>query len=186
MLNETGASKGWAQGVKTIFLATVCACLSLAALASDERSSGSRHENPAGISKSPAAEHQEFICHKDHAGLSLAAAEPLASAEARLRAAIAEGGGFVVVDIEDLECAYCAAAIERAFSARPEIAAAYVNTRNGSLSFVTEQGEALEDGVIRKLIKRRGYSVAAIRRDASLELTALPSAEAAKPKQPKQ
>ncbi len=162
--------------MKMILLAAICASLSLAALASDERSSGWRPENPAGISKSPAAEHQEFICHKDHAGLDLTAAESLVSANARLGAAIAEGGKFVVVDIEGLECAYCAAAIEKAFSARPEVAAAYANTRSGSLSFVTEKGEELEDGVIRKLIKRRGYGVAAIRRDASPDILA-PAAE---------
>lgn len=165
--------------MRMTFLTIFLGSLSFGGANAEEQFTRWRHESYAGISRSPATEHQEFICHKDHAGLSLAAAEPAASANTRLRAAIAEGGDFVVVDIEGLECAYCAAAIEKAFAAKPEVAAAYVNTRIGSLSFVTERSEALEDGVIRKLINRRGYAVADIRRDASLDLLAPAGAETA-------
>lgn len=155
-----------------IFLAIFLGCLSSGALKAEEQFTRWRHENYAGISRSPAAAHEEFICHKDHAGLDLATAEPLLDARARLEAAIDSGGRLTVVEIDDLSCAYCAVAIEKAFSSRPEVAAAHVNVRNGTLSLVSAEGEVVEDWIIRKLIKRRGYAVAEIRRDAALEETA--------------
>ena len=149
--------------MKLIFLAIAAGCLISAASAAQKQPYETGLEQPAGISKSPAA-HLSDICHKDHEGLDLAAAEPIADAEARLDAAIGDGGELIVADIEGLGCAYCAAAIEKAFSARAEVAAAYVNPRNSTLSIVTVKGEAVDDALIRKLIKRRGYGASAIRR----------------------
>ncbi len=158
-----------AQDMRLIGLAAVCGLLCGSAAAAEELSTppSARIDNPAGLSRSPAA-HEEFICHKDHEGLDLAAAEPLADARTRLESAIAGGGALVNVEIEGLGCAYCAAAIEKAFAARAEVTAAYVNTHDSTLSFVEEPGDALEDRTIRKLIKRRGYGVGAIRRDMPL------------------
>ena len=158
--------------MRIILLAILFGCPSSGSFASEQQITHWGLENRAGIMKSPLREHAEFICHKDHAGLDLAAAEPLIDARARLEAALDVGGLLIVVEIEDLGCAYCAAAIERAFSSRPEIAAAHVNVRDGTLSLATVKGEAPEDRIIRKLIKRRGYAVAEIRRDASIEETA--------------
>lgn len=158
--------------MRTILLAIFCGCLPSGLFASEQQFTRWGLENRAGISKSPVIDHEEFICHKDHAGLVLAAAEPLIDARARLEAAVDVGGLLIVVEIEDLDCAYCAAAIERAFSSRPEIAAAHVNARNGTLTLATVKGEALKDTIIRKLIKRRGYAVAEIRRDAFMKETA--------------
>lgn len=158
--------------MRTILLAILFGCLSSGSFASEQQFSHWGLENRAGISKSPVMDHEEFICHKDHAGLDLAAAEPLIDARARLEAAVDVGGLLIVVEIGDLDCAYCAAAIERAFSSRPEVAAAHINVRNGTLSLAIVKGEALEDRIIRKLIKRRGYAVTEIRRNASMGETA--------------
>lgn len=143
--------------------AILAASLGGAAIAGDEPVYSTRMERPAGLLKSPAA-HESSICRKDHEGLDLAAAEPAADAEARLSKALDAGGDLVSVDIKDLSCAYCIAAIEKAFAARPEIAAAYVNPHSATLSFVTVKGQTLDDALIRKLIKRRGYNAGAIRR----------------------
>ncbi|OFW99676.1 MAG: hypothetical protein A3E78_02465 [Alphaproteobacteria bacterium RIFCSPHIGHO2_12_FULL_63_12] len=146
----------------SIFLAG-CLVAGAAFAVAEPSYSVSRLERPAGILKSPAA-HEISICRKDHEGLDLAAAEPIADAETRLKAALEAGGDFVSVDVADLSCAYCMAAIEKSFAAREEVAAAYLNPHNSTLSFVTEKGRSLDDELIRKLIKRRGYGVAAIRR----------------------
>lgn len=120
-------------------------------------------QNPVGLSKSPAA-HEDFICHKDHEGLDLAAAESVVEASSRLDSASRVGGELIVVDIENIGCAYCASAIERAFSARSEIAAAYLNTRAGTLSIVAMADQEIGDRTIRRIVKRRGYGVTNIHR----------------------
>jgi len=163
MLVKGWSDKGWAQGMVRLILAIVAGCWVSAAFAAQKQPYETGLEQAAGISKSPAA-HLPDICHKDHEGLDLAAAEPVADAETRLNAAIGDGGELIAADIDGLGCAYCAAAIEKAFSARAEIAAAYVNPRNSTLSIVTVKGQAVDDALIRKLIRRRGYDVSAIRR----------------------
>ncbi len=105
-------------------------------------------------------------CRKDHAGLDLAAAEPAADAEARLDAALKDGGLLVTVAVRDLDCPYCAAAIENAFEARGDIAAAAVNLRTQTISLVARQGDAIPDATIRKIISRRGHEVVSIERGA--------------------
>lgn len=151
--------------MKTFLSAMIAVCLAagVAFAAAEPSFSVSRLEPPAGIFSSPAA-HETSICRKDHEGLDLAAAEPVADAATRLKAALDAGGDFVSVDVEDLSCAYCMAAIEKSFAARVEVAAAYLNPHNSTLSIVTEKGRSVDDDLIRKLIKRRGYGVAAIRR----------------------
>lgn len=113
------------------------------------------------------AELPNFQCHKDHAGLNLEPAEPLDVANARIAAAIDEGGSLVLVAIKDLECAFCAAAIEEAFADRNEVDAAFVNIRAQTISIVVRNGEDISDKTIRKIIKRRGIEVVAIDRDAA-------------------
>jgi hypothetical protein len=121
----------------------------------------------AAHSISTSIESPNFQCHKDHAGLNLEPAETLEDAEARLAAAVKDGGSLVVVTVKDLDCAFCAAAIEDAFADREEVAAAYVNIRDQSVSIVVRQDEDLSDKTIRKIIKRRGIGVVAIDRNAA-------------------
>jgi copper chaperone CopZ len=132
-------------------------------------------QEPEGLSTDPRLHiertathtHVENVrCHKDHAGLDLAAAEPEADAAARLEQALAEGGFPVTVEIRDLDCPYCAAAIEKAFASRSDIAAASVDLRKQTIILVVEAGEEISDQTIRKIINRRGYEVAAIARGA--------------------
>lgn len=112
-------------------------------------------------------ESPNFQCHKDHAGLNLEPVEPVDAAKARLAAAVEDGGSIVLVFVKDLECAFCAAAIERAFAGRKEVAAAYVNIRTQTISIAVRNGEEISDKTIRKIIKRRGVDVVVIDRDAT-------------------
>jgi hypothetical protein len=135
-------------------------------------------EAPENLTKAPqgafadhtiakSVESPNFQCHKDHAGLNLEPAEPVDVANARIAAAIDDGGSLVLVSVKDLECAFCAAAIEEAFADRNEVAAAYVNIRAQTISIVVRNGEGISDKTIRKIIKRRGIDVVAIDRDAA-------------------
>lgn len=165
--------------MRAVVLTFVAGCLFSAAFAADEPTYGTRLDRPAGILKSPAVE-ESSICRKDHQGLDLVAAEPLANAETRLTAAIDAGGDLISVEVEGLSCAYCVGAIEKAFSARAEIAAAYVNPHTSTLTVVTENGQSIDDAVIRKLIKRRGYGAGAIRRGEFVSPISHDAAKAAK------
>ncbi|MEK7265380.1 MAG: hypothetical protein AAB227_04690 [Pseudomonadota bacterium] len=166
--------------MKSVLSAVLALSLISVAFAADQPAYSTRLERPAGILKSPAV-HEPAICRKDHEGLDLVAAEPVADATDRLNAAIEAGGDLVTVEIEELSCAYCIAAIEKAFSARAEVAAAYLNPHTATLSFVTVKDHSLEDALIHKLIKRRGYNSGAIRRGdfivpASIEEKVAPEA----------
>lgn len=116
------------------------------------------HSRPA---VSPA---DDFQCHKNHAGLALASAESAAQVEARLNEALAGGGALIVAEIDDIDCAFCAAAVERAFASRPGVAAAAVNVREATISIVMRPDAAIADASIRKIVKHRGYEVAGIAR----------------------
>jgi hypothetical protein len=116
--------------------------------------------------RSPAFE--DLLCRKDHAGLTLAAAEPESDVQARFAAALAAGGGFIEAEIIALDCAYCAHALEAAFASRPEIAAARADGRAARIRIVTRPGAVLDDREIRKIARRRGYELAEIRRDDPL------------------
>ncbi len=111
-----------------------------------------------------AADRSDFQCHKNHAGLVLASAEPIADAEARIARALGEGGALIVAGIDNLDCAYCADALEMAFAARGEVAAAALNARDRTIWIVTRKDAVLDDRAIRKIANRRGAGIASIRR----------------------
>lgn len=108
------------------------------------------------------------ICIKDHARLRLAAAERPDARRARLAAAHEAGGGFVLVHVEGLDCPWCAAAIEKAFASRDEIAVAAVDPRAGTITLVAKPGAAIADRTIRKIVRRRGHEVASIEHDLAV------------------
>ncbi len=149
----------------------ISASVFLAAMAASEASaqaprgvSATRHES-AGISR-PKAIDDVKVCHKDHAGLSLASAEPLAGASERLSAIVDAGGALLAAEVADLDCPYCVAAIEDALTARTEIAATYYDQDRSRLLIALEPGAAIENATIRKIIERRGYDVVTIDKGA--------------------
>ena len=156
------------MGGNSMLLAAAFAVMTGAAAFANQDHAMSSHPHAhqeSAMSKLPAPA-DGAICHKDHAGLDLAAAETTAGATARLFGALDDGGALVVASIEGLSCAFCADAIEEAFAERKEVSAAFVNTRDGTISIAVKAGAELDDKTIRKLIKRRGYGVGEIRHNA--------------------
>lgn len=119
-----------------------------------------------GLPPVPAAENG--LCRKDHSGLRLTAAESVADAETRLRAALSDGGALVVTKIDGLDCAYCASALEGAFAKRRDIAAAFVDPGRGAMFLVFSPGAAPDEGAIRKIVKRSGHEIVAIDQPAEI------------------
>lgn len=107
------------------------------------------------------------ICHKDHSGLALASAEIAAMTHARIEDAKAKGGMPITIAADGLGCPFCAAALARTFNTRGDVAAAAADPRVGTITLVVEAGGAIEDRTIRKIVSRRGYTVAAIDRSGA-------------------
>lgn len=139
-------------------------------------------QSPEGLSTDPrmhidrpaprdASFHERAICHKDHTGLSLAAAESVSEGEARIASAAA-GGALLSIAVEGLDCPYCAAALEEAFLSRKGVVAAFVNLRTQTLLLAVDIDADIGDRQIRKIIDRRGHHVGSIERhiaDAALK-----------------
>jgi copper chaperone CopZ len=161
------------QGVRVRILRAALALSILATAASAQGAGGSSNDpifHAEGVAPHAASERETTLkCHKDHSGLALAAAEPVAEASERIAAAVEAGGELITVSVADLECPYCAAAIQDAFEARGDLAAAAVDLKSGAVTLVTEPGESIDDKTIRKIIGRRGYDVGSINRGGAFE-----------------
>ena len=83
-----------------------------------------------------------------------------------IAAALVNGGAPVVVDVLGVVCDFCAAAMNKVFSKRDEVAAIYVDLDKKTLSLVINDGTNLSDKQIEKLAEQAGYRIAAIRRDS--------------------
>ncbi len=149
--------------------------LILAVIASAGLTGVATAQRPSGLSTDPdvyadivaanaVAAYEFNVCHKDHTRLDLTAAEPAVQAEARIAAALADGGSLVTVSVKELECRYCAAALEEAFEDRTGVAAAYVDPRAQTVSLIIDRRSDLGDRIVRKIIHRRGFEVSSINR----------------------
>jgi len=66
--------------------------------------------------------------------------------------------------IKGTACDFCASAIEKMFSAQPEVKTVDVDLENKLVTIQTRQGQTLDDAKIRKLLGNTGYSVVALTR----------------------
>ena len=114
-----------------------------------------------------ATDHSDFVCRKDHAGLDSVAVQSGIDAKTKVAAALQAGGTVVSIGVKAMHCAFCASSIEKAFSARAEIAAASVNVHGQTITLVIAKDAALDDGAIARIIERRGYDVSSITRGAN-------------------
>ena len=127
------------------------------------------HRTPAFEDVAAPKDNSDNRCVKDHSGLALAPALSAEEAQAKLAAALADGGEITMAEIDRLECPYCAAALEKDLLDRREIEAAVVDLRAQTISFVTKPGASVDDGLLRKLLKRQGHHALSIRRASSIE-----------------
>lgn len=81
-----------------------------------------------------------------------------------IREALDAGGELVVVDVLGMVCDFCAIAMTKTFNRRDEVAAVDVDLDAKTLTFVVEDGQALDDAVIEDLVRRSGYRLSEIRR----------------------
>ena len=81
-----------------------------------------------------------------------------------IREALDAGGELVVVDVLGMVCDFCAVAMTKTFNRRDEVAAVDVDLDAKTLTFVVEDGQALNDAKIEDLVRRSGYRLSEIRR----------------------
>lgn len=130
-----------------------------------------QHDDDHGIYAIAQVAPVNSICHKDHTGLALAPTESFADARARLLAAAQDtngGGEIISVEISDLDCAYCAAAIENAFATKSAFAGAFYDRKSERLYLVTRGDQSVDEAMIEKLVRRRGFSIGEIRHATEL------------------
>jgi copper chaperone CopZ len=92
------------------------------------------------------------------------AAHETTDSAAKLDAAIAAGGELIVVDVLGVVCDFCAAAMNKTFGKRAEVAATEVDLDAKTLTLVFKPGRALDDAAITELVKKAGYTIAAVHR----------------------
>ncbi len=78
--------------------------------------------------------------------------------------AIAAGGRLVEVKILGMVCDFCATALNKIFTRRDEVSAAYVDLDTKLLSVVLKPDEDLDDAIIERLVEQAGYKTASITR----------------------
>jgi hypothetical protein len=126
--------------------------------------------------------HAQHMNHKDHKQDAMSTdtaardAQAAHKAEIALRAAVADGGELIVVDVLGVVCDFCATAMNKTFAKRKEVATTYVDLDTKTLSIVTKPGATLDDKTIDKLVKKSGYKLSGVRRDETLPPLALEGA----------
>lgn len=102
----------------------------------------------------------------DHASPTQMAETADAPLDARVAAALAEGGSLVTVDILGMVCDFCALSLQKSFGKRDEVAASHVDLGTKKVSIVLKAGQTLDDATILKIVEKAGYKADGITRDA--------------------
>jgi copper chaperone CopZ len=68
------------------------------------------------------------------------------------------------IKVNGLVCDFCARAINKVFSAKPQVSNTDVDLENGRISIIFNANQNIEDDELKKLIINSGYDVVAIER----------------------
>ena len=97
--------------------------------------------------------------------LSMAAAPALATPEAP--AAEAAAGDIIVANVNGLVCDFCAQSIRKIVGKEAAVQQVHVDLSKGQVRIDLKPGKALDDATIDKLIRKAGYSLVSIDRNAA-------------------
>ncbi|ABI75988.1 conserved domain protein [Hyphomonas neptunium ATCC 15444] len=98
--------------------------------------------------------------------LSLAATPALAAPEAPAAATQAKGE-FVTAHVNGLVCDFCAQSIQKVFKKDAAVKGVHVDLDSGEIHISMNPGQTMEDAAIEKLIRKSGYSLTSIDREAA-------------------
>jgi len=97
--------------------------------------------------------------------LSIASAPALAAPEAP--AAEAAAGEIIVANVNGLVCDFCAQSIRKIVGKEAAVQQVHVDLSKGQVRIDLKPGKVLDDATIDKLIRKAGYSLVSIDRNAA-------------------
>lgn len=100
------------------------------------------------------------------AALSLTAAPALAAPETPAAMA-ASKGEFVTAHVNGLVCDFCAQSIQKLFGKEAAVSNVHVDLGKGEVHIAMKPGQTMDDGAIEKLIRKSGYSLVRLEREAA-------------------
>lgn len=84
---------------------------------------------------------------------------PAANAQAR--------GESVTAHVNGLVCDFCAQSIQKLFGREAAVSGVHVDLGKGEVHIAMKPGQTMEDAAIEKLIRKSGYSLVKLEREAS-------------------
>ncbi len=76
-------------------------------------------------------------------------------------------GEFVTAHVNGLVCDFCAQSIQKVFSKEAAIKGVHVDLSKGEIHISMNPGQTMDDAAIEKLIRKSGYSLTSIDREAA-------------------
>ena len=102
------------------------------------------------------------------AAITLAFAGPSAIAAPTTPAAISETRGErVTANVNGLVCDFCAQSIEKVFGKEAAVKGVHVDLDKGEIHISMNAGQTMDDAAIEKLIRKSGYSLVSVEREAA-------------------
>ncbi|MFN4024256.1 MAG: heavy-metal-associated domain-containing protein [Hyphomonas sp.] len=100
------------------------------------------------------------------AALSLVAAPALAAPETPVATKQASGEA-VTAHVNGLVCDFCAQSIQKLFGREAAVSNVHVDLGKGEVHIAMKPGQTMEDAAIEKLIRKSGYSLVKLEREAA-------------------
>lgn len=100
------------------------------------------------------------------AALTMTATPALAAPETPAAAAQAKGE-FVTAHVNGLVCDFCAQSIQKVFKKEDAVKGVHVDLDNGEIHISMKPGQTMDDASIEALIRKSGYSLTSLDREAA-------------------
>ena len=101
------------------------------------------------------------------AALTLTAAAPALAAPDAPAATAQAKGEFVTAYVNGLVCDFCAQSIQKVFKKEAAVKGVHVDLDSGEVHISMNPGQTMDDAAIEKLIRKSGYSLTSIAREAA-------------------
>lgn len=102
------------------------------------------------------------------AAATLVFAAPTTLAAPEVPAALADARGeSVTAHVNGLVCDFCAQSIEKVFKRDAAVKGVHVDLDKGEIHISMKAGQTMDDAAIEKLIRKSGYSLVSVEREAA-------------------
>lgn len=79
----------------------------------------------------------------------------------------AGGGDIIIANVNGLVCDFCAQSIKKTVGKEDAVQKVYVDLSKGQVRIDLKPGKALDDATLEKLIRKSGYSLVSVDRNAA-------------------